>query len=178
MPILNFLWHQFYPESLIIEYFVVEPEDSTWLTEKAVGRDSRLRKSCVLTTCSMRTPFKVTFQSHRFSHWAFKNSSFPSTCVLLIFISSVRATCPANCNVLYFTTHTILGGGKSILVQAVRFPGVQSALISRRHVKVDMSALGTDRFYPQEVFMVLISVRGWVDSRTIVRPERLRQWTF
>jgi hypothetical protein len=68
--------------------------------------------------------------------------------------------------------------GKAIPLQAWTGPeGSTPRFQDNWHMKVvRLSALHNDHIYSQEIFLVFISVRGWVNPRAVVRPEGLCQW--
>jgi len=98
-------------------------------------------------------------------HFAYKNKQF-------------RMPKPVIWSVLEKPQQTVKG--KAIPLQA--WTGPEGSRRSprfqdHRDMKVvRLSTLRTGRLYPQETFLVLISIRGLVDPRVIVRPEGLCQW--
>jgi hypothetical protein len=83
-----------------------------------------------------------------------------------------------------FATASLVGNKKKVkqcryrpgVAQSV--PGGQGSQTAwqRHRMVVRLSALLTGRLYPQEIHLVLISARGWVDPRAVVWPAGLCHW--
>jgi hypothetical protein len=58
--------------------------------------------------------------------------------------------------------------------QALRVPGGWISQISKQSAPEGGKVVSP--MHPQEIFLVVISVRGWIIPRAIVRPEKLCQW--
>jgi hypothetical protein len=95
-----------------------------------------------------------------------------SSLVLVVSSNIYFSSLLSSLHLLFSDSHRVIG--KAIPLQALTEPKGSRRLRLNQHMKVvRLSALRIGLFYSQEIFLVLISVRGLLNPRATVRPEGL-----
>ena len=103
--------------------------------------------------------------------------SHTSTLFLVLYVGWGTTLQPGRSRVRFPMVSLKLVKGKCKAIQLQAWTGREASIFQdNRHMKmVRLSTERTGSLYPQQLFLLLISVIGWVNLRSIVRPEGLFQ---